>query len=97
MMLSLLHGYWLFIFCSGGFMLIRSPNGTFEYIDFRETAPKASTHDMFVENPLLAAIGPLSVAVPWVFFLVFVIIRFINFCYLVCSGEIRGLELAHKR
>lgn len=60
----------------GGFMLIRSPNGTFEFIDFRETAPKAATHDMFVKDPLLAAVGPLSVAVP---------------------GEIRGLEMAHKR
>ncbi|CAO3619887.1 unnamed protein product [Mucor hiemalis] len=60
----------------GGFMLIRSPNGTFEFIDFRETAPKAATHDMFVKDPSLAAVGPLSVAVP---------------------GEIRGLELAHKR
>lgn len=45
-------------------MLIRSPNGTFEFIDFRETAPKAATHDMFVKDPSLAAVGPLSVAVP---------------------------------
>ncbi|KAI9331395.1 nucleophile aminohydrolase [Pilaira anomala] len=60
----------------GGFMLIRSPNGTFEFIDFRETASEAATEDMFVHNPMLAQVGALSVAVP---------------------GEIRGLELAHKR
>ncbi|KAI7895210.1 gamma-glutamyltranspeptidase [Mucor mucedo] len=60
----------------GGFMLIRSPNGTFEFIDFRETAPDASTEDMFVRDPELAKIGALSVAIP---------------------GELRGLELAHKR
>ncbi|KAG1562954.1 hypothetical protein G6F49_000432 [Rhizopus delemar] len=60
----------------GGFMLIRSPNGTFEFIDFRETAPAAATKDMFVQDPVLAQIGGLSVGIP---------------------GEIRGLELAHKR
>jgi gamma-glutamyltranspeptidase/glutathione hydrolase/leukotriene-C4 hydrolase len=52
-------------------MLIRSPNGTFEHIDFRETAPNASTKDMFVNDPSLAQIGGLSVAVPYVFFVNF--------------------------
>lgn len=45
-------------------MLIRSPNGTFEFIDFRETAPQAATQDMFVHDPSLAKIGALSVAIP---------------------------------
>ncbi|CEI93621.1 Putative Gamma-glutamyltransferase [Rhizopus microsporus] len=48
----------------GGFMLIRSPNGTFEFIDFRETAPAGATEDMFVKDPMLAQHGGLSVAVP---------------------------------
>ncbi|KAI8886967.1 gamma-glutamyltranspeptidase [Backusella circina FSU 941] len=63
-------------FATGGFMLIRSPNGSFEFIDFRETAPKAAHQDMFVKDPMLAKIGPLAIGVP---------------------GELRGLELAHKR
>lgn len=51
------------IFFSGGFMLIR--NGTdYEHIDFRETAPAASYRDMFVDNPMAAQIGGLSVGVP---------------------------------
>lgn len=49
---------------SGGFMLIRSPNGSYEFIDFRETAPAASHRDMFVDNPDAAKYGGLSVAVP---------------------------------
>lgn len=53
-----------FFFYSGGFMLIRSPNGTFEHIDFRETAPAAAFKDMFVKDPMAAQIGGLSVGVP---------------------------------
>ncbi|GAA5801834.1 hypothetical protein HPULCUR_007289 [Helicostylum pulchrum] len=48
----------------GGFMLIRSPNGTYEHIDFRETAPAAAFKDMFVKDPMAARIGGLSVGVP---------------------------------
>ena len=48
----------------GGFMLVRAPNGTYEYIDFRETAPASAYERMYVEDPLLARWGGLSVAVP---------------------------------
>lgn len=34
----------------GGFMLVRSPNGTFENIDFREKAPAAASEDMYSNN-----------------------------------------------
>lgn len=53
-----------FTFSSGGFMLIRSPNGTFEFIDFRESAPAASHKDMFVNDPMAAQRGGLAVGVP---------------------------------
>ncbi|KAI8096996.1 gamma-glutamyltransferase [Halteromyces radiatus] len=48
----------------GGFMLIRSPNGTYELIDFRERAPAKAHQDMFVEDPMLAQVGALSIATP---------------------------------
>jgi gamma-glutamyltranspeptidase / glutathione hydrolase len=31
----------------GGFMIVRSGDGQYEFIDFRETAPAAATEDMF--------------------------------------------------
>ena len=31
-------------------MLVRSPNGTFENIDFREKAPAAATENMYNNN-----------------------------------------------
>lgn len=45
-------------------MLIRSPNGTFEFIDFRETAPAAAHRDMYNHDPDLAKYGGLAVGVP---------------------------------
>lgn len=45
-------------------MLIRSPNGTFEFIDFRETAPNGSHKDMFIHDPMAAQRGGMAVAVP---------------------------------
>ncbi|RKP06426.1 nucleophile aminohydrolase [Thamnocephalis sphaerospora] len=48
----------------GGFMLVRDTNGTGLVIDFRETAPAAATHDMFVSRPGASRVGGLAVAVP---------------------------------
>lgn len=45
-------------------MLIRSPNGTFDVIDFREQAPAKAHEDMFTHDPMLAQIGALAVATP---------------------------------
>ena len=44
----------------GGFMLVRSPNGTFEYIDFRETAPAAAFQDMYKNNTDASLYGGLA-------------------------------------
>ncbi|EPB84895.1 gamma-glutamyltransferase [Mucor circinelloides 1006PhL] len=48
----------------GGFMLIRDPDGEYEFIDFRETAPGASTEDMYLLNGTLAQVTGLAVGVP---------------------------------
>lgn len=34
----------------GGFMLVRSSTGSFEFIDFRETAPAAAFQNMYDGN-----------------------------------------------
>ena len=34
----------------GGFMLVRGSNGSYEFIDFRETAPAAAFQDMYKGN-----------------------------------------------
>lgn len=44
----------------GGFMLVRSANGTYEVIDFRETAPAAAFENMYKENPELSTLGGLA-------------------------------------
>ncbi|RHZ63821.1 hypothetical protein CDV55_106220 [Aspergillus turcosus] len=46
----------------GGFMLVRAPNGSFEFIDFRETAPAAAFEEMF--NNTSSTIGGLASGVP---------------------------------
>ncbi|CAG8095505.1 unnamed protein product [Penicillium salamii] len=48
----------------GGFMVIRAPNGTYEFIDFRETAPAAAFEDMFKNNTKGAVYGGLASGVP---------------------------------
>jgi gamma-glutamyltranspeptidase len=45
-------------------MLIREPDGNYDFIDFRETAPAAASQDMYKEDGYLAQVGGLAVAVP---------------------------------
>ncbi|KAF2877824.1 nucleophile aminohydrolase [Massariosphaeria phaeospora] len=48
----------------GGFMLVRSANGSYEFIDFRETAPAASFEDMYKNNEIASMEGGLASGVP---------------------------------
>ncbi|KAF3916347.1 Gamma-glutamyltranspeptidase [Orbilia brochopaga] len=44
----------------GGFMLIRSPKGEYEYVDFREMAPAAAYEEMFVNRTELSIFGGMA-------------------------------------
>lgn len=44
----------------GGFMLVRSSNGEYEFIDFRETAPAAAFEDMYNNNTAASLYGGLA-------------------------------------
>ena len=44
----------------GGFMVIRTPDDEYEFIDFRETAPAAAFQDMYNENVNLSITGGLA-------------------------------------
>jgi Gamma-glutamyltranspeptidase len=44
----------------GGFMLVRSSNGSYEFIDFRETAPAAAFQDMYKNNTNASIFGGLA-------------------------------------
>ncbi|KGO77704.1 Gamma-glutamyltranspeptidase [Penicillium italicum] len=48
----------------GGFMLVRSPKGDYEFIDFRETAPAAAFEDMYKNNEGASIYGGLASGVP---------------------------------
>ncbi|KAK6223827.1 gamma-glutamyltransferase [Colletotrichum tabaci] len=48
----------------GGFMLVRSSNGTYEFIDFRETAPAAAFESMYTNNTRASIYGGLASGVP---------------------------------
>ncbi|KAK6358141.1 hypothetical protein TWF730_007495 [Orbilia blumenaviensis] len=48
----------------GGFMLIRSPKGEYEFVDFREMAPAASYEGMFVNRTELSIYGGLASGIP---------------------------------
>jgi gamma-glutamyltranspeptidase/glutathione hydrolase len=65
----------------GGFMLLRMADGRESFIDFRETAPRAATRDMYLDatgepDAQRSIRGHLSVAVP---------------------GTVAGLELAREK
>ena len=44
----------------GGFVVVRSGNGSFDYIDFRDAAPSAAFQDMFNNNVNASLIGGLA-------------------------------------
>jgi gamma-glutamyltranspeptidase/glutathione hydrolase len=45
-------------------MIVRSANGTYEFIDFRETAPAAAFEDMYKNNEAASMYGGLASGVP---------------------------------
>jgi len=48
----------------GGFMIVRTPSGEAEVLDYRETAPLKTDPKVYQKNPKLSSVGPLSIAVP---------------------------------
>ena len=65
----------------GGFLVARSPDGTVQALDFRETAPARSTRDMFLGpdgSPIPKASTATSLAV-------------------ATPGSVRGYAEAHRR
>lgn len=44
----------------GGFMIIRSSNGSYEYIDFREMAGQAAFEEMYTNNTEASLYGGLA-------------------------------------
>lgn len=44
----------------GGFLLLRAPNGTYEFVDFRETAPAAAFENMYKGNVNASIYGGLA-------------------------------------
>lgn len=48
----------------GGFMIVRGSNGSYEFIDFRETAPAAAFQDMYKNNTSASIYGGLASGIP---------------------------------
>ncbi|OOQ84288.1 gamma-glutamyltransferase [Penicillium brasilianum] len=48
----------------GGFALVRASNGSFDAIDFRESAPAQASEDMYQDNIEASVYGGLAVGVP---------------------------------
>lgn len=44
----------------GGFSLVRTADGKYQAIDFRETAPAAASEDMFIPDPGASLRGGLA-------------------------------------
>ncbi len=44
----------------GGFMLVRASNGSYEFIDFRETAPSKAYEEMYQNNVQASIFGGLA-------------------------------------
>ena len=44
----------------GGFLTVRSGNGSIDYMDFRDAAPSAASQDMFKGNVNASRIGGLA-------------------------------------
>ena len=44
----------------GGFLIVRGSNGTYEFVDFRETAPAAAFEDMYKNNTDASLYGGLA-------------------------------------
>lgn len=45
----------------GGFALVRAANGSFDAIDFRESAPAQASEDMYQDNIEASVYGGLAV------------------------------------
>ncbi|KAK9762542.1 hypothetical protein K7432_011626 [Basidiobolus ranarum] len=48
----------------GGFMTIRSSNGTVDFINFRESAPAGASTEMFKNKPGASQLGGLAIGIP---------------------------------
>lgn len=44
----------------GGFALVHAPNGSYEFVDFRESAPAAAFEEMYQGNPGGSIFGGLA-------------------------------------
>ncbi|KAI1910032.1 hypothetical protein LOZ61_004681 [Ophidiomyces ophidiicola] len=71
----------------GGFMLIRAPNNTYEFVDFRETAPAAAFQDMYTNNTDASMLSGLAS----------LLLTDGLFSSSGVPGELRGLEYLHKK
>lgn len=84
----------------GGFMLVRTSHGAYEFVDFRETAPAAAFQDMFRNNTDASQFGGLARYVS-----TYATPRFpvktgakpLLTGFSGVPGQLRGLENAHNR